>query len=328
MRIVSTILLLLMCVVSWADTRLSVRQTLANLQFRDISKSTEQKWTPQDVDVRIKELSPYLKDPKWTPFKPLKDVLFQLSSDYTLEENEMLLTTGKKAIYYIARKTTTALDGSAPALQLGLPSMTDYPLGVEINILPQKLWLDKGGIVVLTPINIEEPMVLVGGTALEKQKLFEKFSDHFAAVAKQIINEKKIKTIHYEASGDLFYMALFTYLRHGALYKKVILATPEVANYVSSTVTEPTPKTWPDPLIQDWYKDLLVKEFAKNKKFPSAILITDSQKSFVARMSYALGKQYKLPVEYMEISQWNAKDKEAKTVRFYATKYNYLLFEK
>lgn len=316
-----------MALTSFADTRLSVRQTLAHLQFRDISKATEQKWTPSDVDASIKELSSYIKDPKWTPYKPLKDVLFQLSSDYVLEESEMILPSGKKAIYYIARKATTPLDGSAPALQLGLPSMTDYPLGVEINVLPQKLWLDKGGIVVLTPINIEEPMVLVSGTAIEKQKLFEKFSDHFAAVAKQILSTKKVKTFYFEASGDLFYMALFTYLRHASLYSKVIIATPEVANYVSSTVTEPTPKTWPDPLIQDWYKDVLVREFAKNKKFPKVLLITDSQKSFVARMSYALARQYKLPVEYMEIPQWNTKDKDAKTVRFYATKYNFLFKE-
>ena len=153
---------------------------------------------------------------------------------------------------------------------------------------------------------------------------FEKLSDHFAEVAKQILKTKKIKTIHYEVSGDLFYIGLYTYLRHGATYKKVIVVTPETANFVSSTVTEPTPKTWPDPLIQDWYKELLEKEFKKNKKYPHVLIATDSQKAFAARMSFALAQQLRLPVEYLEIAQWSAKDKDAKTVRFYATKYNFL----
>jgi hypothetical protein len=80
-------------------------------------------------------------------------------------------------------------------------------------------------------------------------------------------------------------------------------------------------------LIQDWYKDLLVKEFKKNKKYPHVLIATDSQKTFAARMSFALAKQYQLPAEYLEVSQWNTKDKEAKTVQFYATKYNFLLRE-
>ncbi|MCC6137803.1 MAG: hypothetical protein IT287_04175 [Bdellovibrionaceae bacterium] len=311
---------------SFAETRVSVRQTMGQLQFKEILKETEKKWTPTDIEAKVKSYYGYTTSPQWTPYKPFKDILNSIGADYVLEEYSVDLATGKKAPYFIARKSGTKLDGTAPALQVGLPSMVDYPLGTAINVLPQKLWLDKGGVVILTPINIEDPIVFYNDGDKEKQKQFQKFADNFGSVAQHILKTKKARQVHFEAFGDTFFMAVYTYLKYADVYSRVVLSNPDFVQYVASTVTEPTPKTWPDVLMQDWYSALLVEELKKHKKFPSVLIVTDSQKPFMARMAYAYGLKYKLPVEYMEIPQWYTKDVEAKTTRFYIIKYNYLFF--
>lgn len=308
-----------------ADTRVSVRETLGLLQFKEIVKTGEQKWTPADIEAKVKNYYGYTTSSKWSPYKPFKEILQATGNDYVLEEYEVEVSPGKKAPYFIARKTNTKLDGAAPALQVGLPSMVDYPLGTAINVLPQKLWLDRGGIVVLTPINIEDPIIFFAEDAPKKQKQFQKFADNFGLVAKHVLKTKKAQQVHFESFGDTFFIGLYAYLKYADVYSRVVISSPDFVQYVASTVSEPTPKQWPDILIQDWYTELLAAEFKKHKKFPSVLIVVDSQKAFIARMAYAYGLKYKLPIDYLEIPQWQSKDVEAKTTRFYIIKYNFLL---
>lgn len=316
--------MVVLAVQAYADTRLSVRQTLGTFKFKEISKATEQKWIPSDVDTKIKSYSGYTRNPKWNNYRPYKDILNALSTDYMIEEFQIDLPKGKKAPYFIVRHNDTKLDGTKPALQVGLPSMADYPIGAAINILPQKLWLDHGGIVVLSPINIEEPIILVSGTASDKQNYYKQFADHFGSIGKHLLKTKKARVVHFESQGDTFFIGLYVYLKYAEVYSRVVVSNPEMVNAVASTVTLPTPKTWPDVLLQDWYRDLLAQEFKPTKKYPSVLIVTDTQQTFVSKMAYGFSRQYGFPVEYMEIPLWSHSDVDAKTTKFFITKYNFL----
>lgn len=313
---------------SHGDTLVSVKETLSNHSYKDLSAATAAKWTPSDADTVAKEMIPYLKDAKWGSFKPFKEILQYRSLDYVLEELEFEVA-GKRIPYFIAYHKNTPATSSSRALQVGLPAMVDYPPGDAVNVLAQKLWLDKGGVVIVTPLNIDDPFTLLSGADSDKQKLYQKFSDQFGLLARHLLETKKVGAIAMESTKDTLFVAVYTAVRYSDVYSRVILIQPEAITVVANPVTPPTPKTWPDYNVQDWYKNMLTGEYAAKKKAKSfrpvaTLIAVDSQNTFAGKMAYGVLKAQGVPVDYVEVSLWSYKDQAEKTAKFQALKYNYL----
>ncbi len=313
------------------QTLISVKETLAGYNFKDLSSATQSRWEPKDAEQVASELAPLIADPKRGSFKPFREILQHRNQDYVLEELEWD-RDGKKIPYYIAYHKNTPANEKSRAIHIGLPAISDYPPGDAVNVAAQKLWLDKGGVVVLSPLVIDDPMTLLSGQDSDKQKLYQRLADQFAGVAEQVLKTKKAGILFLESPKDVLFLGAYTALRHPQVYAKVVFVQPEIPTAVANPVTPPTAKIWPDYLILDWYKNLLAQEWklrtpsvAKSKPLPGAFIAVDSQNTFAGKMTFGVLHKHGVFIEYLEVSLWSHSDKAAKTARFEALKYNYLL---
>lgn len=314
-----------------AQTVMSVKTTLANHQYKDLSVATIKQWTPANSETFVKDLAPYVLDRKWGSFKPFKEILQHQGKDYVLEESQ-LDVRGTSIPYWVVYHQSTPASEKSRALQIGLPSMTDYPPGEAINVLAQKLWLDKGGVVVLSPLIVDDPMQLLSGSQRDKQQLYQKWADQFGIIGRHILRSKKAGSIAMEAPKDTLFFAAYVAIRYGEVYSRVLVVQPEVSPAVATALTPPTAKIWPDYTIQDWYQTLITQEWneqaklqSKTPRVPPVFIAVDSQNTFAGKMAYGFLQSRGMLAEYTEVPLWVHSETAAKTVRFQALKYNYLM---